>query len=145
MAAAFGRFAWAGTGADRLRQPADRQPGVQAGRPGYNLNLVGSWNLAGDTNFGAMLGATRMPIANGDHADSGIVAVNLSRSFSERFGGYVEAGWFPALRNAQSTTLAGAGLTFMVTRRFQLDGFFDRGLNKVSPDWTLGAGASYLF
>lgn len=105
-----------------------------AGRPGYNLNLVGSWNLAGDTNFGAMLGATRMPIANGDHADSGIVAVNLSRSFSERFGGYVEAGWFPALRNAQSTTLAGAGLTFMVTRRFQLDGFFDRGLNKVSPD-----------
>ncbi len=116
-----------------------------AGRPGYNLNLVGNWNLADDTNFGAMLGATHMPIASGGHADSGIVAVNLSRSFSDRLGGYVETGWFPGFRNAQSTALAGAGVTWLVTNRFQIDGFFDRGLNKDSPDWALGTGASVLF
>lgn len=116
-----------------------------AGRPGYNLNLVGDWPLDANTGVGAMVSYTRMPAPNGSHADSGIAAMNLSHNFNERLGGYVEAGWFPGFRNVQATALAGGGLTWLVTHRFQIDGFFDRGLNRASPDWVLGTGVSVLF
>ncbi len=115
------------------------------GRPAYNLNLVSGWALTGSTNFSSMLSYSRTPTADDRHADTGIVAVNLAHSFNDRLGGYMEAGYFPGFSNARDTALAGTGLTWLVTRRFQLDGFFDRGLNRASPDWMLGVGASILF
>lgn len=115
------------------------------GRPGYNLNLVSGWNLTGSTNVSAMLSYSRTPAADDRYADTGIVAVTLAHSFNDRLGDYAEAGYFPCFSNAADTALAGAGVTWLVTHRFQIDGFFDRGLNRASPDWIVGVGASILF
>lgn len=116
-----------------------------AGGPAYNLNLVGAWSLDANTSFSAMASYTRAPEPGDGHADSSIAAINFSRSFNERVGGYLEAGWFPGFHDVQATALAGAGMTFLIGRRVQLDGFFDRGLNRASPDWMLGIGTSVLF
>jgi len=116
-----------------------------AGSPGYNLNLVSGWSLTESTNIAAMVSFSRIPIAGDRHADNGILAMNLAHSFSDRLAAYLETGWFPGFSNAQDQALVGAGLTWLVTNRFQLDSFFDRNLNNASPDWTAGVGASILF
>lgn len=115
------------------------------GRPAYNLNAVASWSLTDSTGLTTMASFTRAP-ANGDrHANSGTLAVSLSHGFTPRLLAYAEAGWFPGYTNTSSTALAGAGITYLLTRHVQVDGFFDVGLNHRSPTSVVGTGVSILF
>ncbi|MEO6969077.1 MAG: transporter [Rhodanobacteraceae bacterium] len=115
------------------------------GRPAYNLNLVTGWKLGDSSGLTTMISYTRSPIAGDRHVDSGTLALSLSHSFSGRLGAYVEAGYFPGFRNAADTALAGAGVTYLLTNHLQVDGFFDVGLNRASPNSLVGTGISFLF
>jgi hypothetical protein len=115
------------------------------GRPAYNLNAVASWSLTGSTSLTSMVSFTRTPAEDDRHANTGTLAVSLSHSFTSCLTGYAETGWFPGYTHASSTALAGAGMTYLLTRHLQLDGFFDVGLNHDSPASVFGAGVSILF
>lgn len=115
------------------------------GRPAYNLNAVANWSLGNSNGLTTMVSYTRSPVAGDRYANTGTLAASLSHSFSERLGGYVEAGWFPGFSNAADTALAGAGATVLLTRHVQIDGFFDLGLNHASPNALFGTGLSILF
>lgn len=115
------------------------------GRPAYNLNAVASWSLAGGTSLTTMASFTRAPAGGDRHANSGILAVSLSHSFSSRLSGSAETGWFPAYTNTASAALAGASMTYLLTRHVQVDGFFDVGLNHASPASVFGTGIAILF
>jgi hypothetical protein len=115
------------------------------GRPAYNLNAVASWPLTGSTSLTTMASFTRAPADGDRHANSGTLAVSLSRSFTSHLTAYAETGWFPGYTNKSSTALAGGGMTYLVTRHVQVDGFFDVGLTHDSPTSVFGAGVSILF
>ena len=116
-----------------------------AGRPAYNLNVIAGWSLTSSTSLTTMISFTRSPVAGDRHADSGTLAAALSHSFTSRFSAYAEAGWFPGFSNASDTALAGGGMTYLITPRVQLDGFFDLGLNHASANALYGTGLSVLF
>ncbi len=114
-------------------------------RPAYNLNAVASWSLTGSTGFTTMVSFTRTPTDGDRHANSGTFAVSLSHGFTSRLTAYVETGWFPGYTNSSSTALAGGGMTYLLSRHVQVDGFFDLGLNHASPTSIFGTGISILF
>lgn len=115
------------------------------GRAAYNLNAVASWSLTGNTGLTTMASFTQAPADGDRHANSGTFAVSLSHSFTSRLSAYAETGWFPGYTNTSSTALAGGGMTYLLTRHVQLDGFFDLGLNHASPTSVFGTGFSILF
>jgi hypothetical protein len=115
------------------------------GRPAYNLNAVASWSLTGSTSLTTMASFTRAPADGNRHANSGTLAVSLSHSFTPHLAAYAETGWFPGYTNTSSTALAGAGVTYLLTRHLQVDGFFDVGLNHDSTTSVFGTGVSILF
>lgn len=110
------------------------------GRPAYNLNAVASWPLTGSTSLTTMASFTRTPTDSDRHANSGTLALSLSHSFTSHLTAYAETGWFPGYTNTSSTALAGAGMTYLLTRHVQVDGFFDVGLNHDSPRSVIGTG-----
>ena len=116
-----------------------------AGRSGYNLNAVAAWPLDQQTGLTTMISYTHSAMAGGRDASSGTLAASVSRAFTSRITAYVEAGWFPGLRNAASTGQAGGGVTYLLTSKVQIDGFFDLGLNRASPNSVFGTGMSVLF
>ncbi len=115
------------------------------GRPAYNLNAVAAWSLGESNTLNTMVGYTRAPVGEHRHANTGIAAVSLGHGFTSRFSGYVEAAYLPGFSNSADLGLAGAGVTFLLTPHVQIDGFFDLGLNKASPDSSFGTGLSVLF
>ncbi len=115
------------------------------GRPAYNLNAVASWSLTGNTGLTTMESFTRAPADGDQHANSGTFAVSLSHSFTSRLSAYAETGWFPGYTNMSSTALAGGGMTYLLARHVQVDGFLDLGLNHASPTSVFGTGLSILF
>jgi hypothetical protein len=57
---------------------------------------------------------------------------------------FLEAG-FTHTKGEPSTSVAGAGITWMVAQRVQLDASFDLGLDSNSPDLQAGLGVSFYF
>lgn len=115
------------------------------GRPAYNLNAVAGWSLGDSNSLNTMVGYTRAPVGEHRHANTGIAAVSLGHGFTSRFSGYVEAVYLPGFSNSPDLGLAGAGATFLLAPHVQIDGFFDLGLNKASPNSSFGTGLSILF
>lgn len=114
------------------------------GRPAFNINALVAWQLGDDYDLTTMTSYAHVPIFGGRYADSGVLAASVSRSFSDRLGLYVEAGYFPGFSRAANTALAGGGVTYLLTNHLQLDGFFDLGLTRASPNLLVGAGISFL-
>ncbi|WP_312327476.1 transporter [Stenotrophomonas sp.] len=69
---------------------------------------------------------------------------SLSLAVSDNISAYIEAG-FTHTDGESSTSVAGAGLTWMPARRVQLDASFDLGLDRNSADLQAGLGVSFYF
>ncbi|WP_315388781.1 transporter [uncultured Stenotrophomonas sp.] len=69
---------------------------------------------------------------------------SLSLAVSVNVSAFIEAG-FTHTDGEPSTSVAGAGLTWMPARRVQLDASFDLGLDRNSPDLQAGLGVSFYF
>jgi hypothetical protein len=115
------------------------------GRPAYNFNAIASWSLTDSTGLTSMASFTRAPADGNRHANSGTLALSLSRSLTSHLTAYAETGWFPGYTHTSSTALAGCGMTYLLNRHVQVDGFFDVGLNHDSPTSVFGTGVSILF
>jgi hypothetical protein len=111
-------------------------------QPGYDVNFAAAWGVGDDMTLTGLLGIARTPIGD-ENATTGTVALALGRSFTERIGGYVEAGWFPDIDNSIDTVVAGGGLTYLVNNDLQVDTFVDFGIDDDAPDYQVGAGISW--
>lgn len=69
---------------------------------------------------------------------------SLSLAVSDTVSTYIEAG-FTHTNGKPSTSVAGAGVTWMAAGRVQLDASFDLGLDRNSPDLQAGLGVSFYF
>ena len=68
---------------------------------------------------------------------------NFGFPIGENFAGYVEAG--RVFGGGESSILAGAGVTWLLRDRVQLDLYGRRGLTARSPDLQAGAGVSVFW
>lgn len=79
-----------------------------------------------------------------DDSITGSLGLLLGHSFANTpWSAYVEAGYFPEIDNAVDTSVAGAGVTYLVNNVVQLDAFGDFGLNEDTPDAVGGFGISW--
>lgn len=76
--------------------------------------------------------------------DAFIWSPSATLAVSDTFSAYIEAG-FTHTDGESSTSVAGAGLTWMPADRVQLDASFDLGLDRNSPDLQAGLGVSFYF
>jgi hypothetical protein len=108
------------------------------GRRIYSLGAV----VGRDFSAGRSVSA----YANVDHSASGSTWT-LSSSFGFPIhgscGGFIEAG--RVFGNGASSTLGGAGLTWLLHDRVQLDFYGRRGLTSRSPDLQAGFGVSVFW
>ncbi|MEG2803241.1 transporter [Stenotrophomonas sp.] len=108
---------------------------------GTQYALGASYEYAFDDRWSGALYANA---TRGAGPDSVTWSPSLSLAMTERVSGYLEAG-FTHTRGEPGTALAGAGLTWRVSRALQLDASFDLGLDHDSPDLQAGLGVSFLF
>lgn len=78
----------------------------------------------------------------GEDAFTWSPSVNLA--ISDNLTAFIEAG-FTHTHGESETAVAGAGITWMVAQRVQLDASFDLGLDNKSPDLQTGLGVSFYF
>lgn len=89
-------------------------------------------------------GALYANVTRGGSEDSVTWAPSVSFAATETVSTYLELG-FTDTHGEPSTRIAGAGVTWMVKPRVQLDASFDVGLNDDSPDIQAGLGVSVYF
>lgn len=89
-------------------------------------------------------GALYANVTRGGGEDSVTWAPSVSFAATETVSTYLELG-FTDTHGEPSTRIAGAGVTWMVKPRVQLDASFDVGLNDDSPDVQAGLGVSVYF
>lgn len=124
-----------GTGSFRSRKV---RPSVRA---------VAEWALADDYALGVMPGL----VYGADDTDrrywGGIFAVVLGKGFGERLRGFVELSG----QELRSTDHGGPVVTFdigaawLAGKDIQLDAIYSRGLNRHTPDHSVGLGLSLRF
>ena len=105
----------------------------------YDLGVALALELPNDFTAGFYVNAS-----NSEGENTVAISPSLSFALSETVGAYVEAGYF-SNANEPNSSVAGGGLTWMVTPTVQLDASADFGLNSDSPDVTGGFGVSIYF
>lgn len=105
----------------------------------YLLGAAFNWSLGERNALGAYLETT-----HGELTDHRLLAISASHNFNEQWAAYVEAAW---QHDSQigSGSQAGAGLTWQVTPRVQLDGSFRHRLTGQADTWQAGLGVSVFF
>ncbi|ROP77178.1 outer membrane putative beta-barrel porin/alpha-amylase [Stenotrophomonas rhizophila] len=89
-------------------------------------------------------GALYANLTRGGSEDSVTWAPSVSFAATDTVSTYLEVG-FTDTHGEPSSRIAGAGVTWMVKPRVQLDASFDVGLNDDSPDIQAGLGVSVYF
>jgi hypothetical protein len=109
-----------------------------------SLRLVAEWDLPHDLSFGVMPGLGSDSDDNGARYGYGILAASLGKEFNERLHGFVELAAPQIARAAHGGTQASfdTGLTWLVNKDCQLDVQLMHGLNRRTPDLSVGVGLS---
>lgn len=128
------RWQWAMLGSaqfnDGVREIADD-------RRRYALAIDAQQQLSAQASLGYYAQWQR----SGGHSDS-TVAVNYNHSIGQQWAAYVEAGWLHQQDLGGSGSVAGAGLTWQPTPRWQLDGYARHHLSGHTREWEAGLGVS---
>ncbi len=132
---ARGNFSWGLLGSVEL---TDGARAFRGGDRQYLLGVSLGWQLADDFGVGLYAETVR-----GD-ADSELVAVNAGWTLTPDVGAYVELGG-QHVTDTGSGALAGAGITWQITSRIQLDLSLRRGLSDKVDDWQGSAGFAIYF
>jgi hypothetical protein len=101
-------------------------------------------------SLGYNLGATWLTIEDSLGVEDTVAFANwtvvLGISASERVGVFTELfGRAPLSGDGRTRTSFNTGMTYLLTRRLQLDANVSAGLSDAAPDWTAGVGVSFRF
>lgn len=116
--------------------PWGREPLGVAGRD-YDLGMTIAWALPRDSSL-----AVYVDRQWGDGGSGWLFSPSYGFALRPQLSAYVEAGYGTG---AQYMRAAGAGVTWMVSQRVQLDASFLRGLDADTTDWQGGVGVSMYF
>jgi hypothetical protein len=126
-------FSWAALGGVTF---ATGEEPFSVEKPLYRLATAMSLKLNDTYSSGLYINLTRS-----DGKTGYTLSPNLNFALTNSVGAYVEAGFNHVDQNP-NTTVAGGGLTWMVTPIVQLDFSMDFGVNRHSPDFLGGFGVS---
>jgi hypothetical protein len=125
------------TGSDELKGDGLR-PSVRA---------VAEWDLWERTALGAMAGVKYDSNEDGDHYLGGIFGLVLGYSFMDIFRGFVEyaAPNLASCDDGGNVATWGAGVSYLLSENWQVDGAFSINANGNSPDtfWTVGLSGRF--
>jgi hypothetical protein len=109
-----------------------------------SLRLAAEWDLAGGYSFGVMPGMAQERDDDGRRYGYGILAATFGKEFNERVRGFVELAAPQIARAGHGGTQASfdTGLTYLVNKDVQVDVALTHGLNRRTPDLSLGLGLS---
>ncbi|HET8898197.1 MAG TPA: transporter [Rhodanobacteraceae bacterium] len=105
----------------------------------YQLGAAFNWVVNTRSALGAYLETTR----SGNH-EAHLLALNAGSSLSDAWAGYAEVVLQRAA-TGDTGSMAGAGLTWQVSPRVQLDASFRRRLGGVTDHWQAGLGVAVFF
>lgn len=110
-----------------------------AGDPQYDLGVTFAYDFTDTISAAAYVNFDRF---EGD--TTWTFSPSVSYAISDRWAVYLEAGWDVA-KGAETNTVVGGGVTFMLTKTTQLDFSLDAGVGGDAPDLTGGFGISIFF
>jgi hypothetical protein len=112
-----------------------------------SLRVVGEWELADELSVGAMGGFAVDRNPDSGRFATGILAVTVGRSWTDRFRTFVELAGrqLASSRHGGSVVSVDAGTAYLLSPTVQVDAVVSRGITHTSPDWEFGAGLSIRF
>lgn len=115
-------------------------------RAAFSVEADASFTLSPDWTLGTVATLFLDPNeGQGDYDASGLLVASLSRSLTDRLGGYVEGGYQPE-EEGRGPVYLGGGLTYLVSPTAQLDVSADRQVNSaLGADWLFSGGVSIRF
>lgn len=134
--ASVGAFGWGVLGSVTFTDGASEFSG---GHHQYLLGAAFNWQLDPRNSLGAYLETVR---SDGRHDH--LIALNAGRALTDVVGGYVEVAWLHTA-DIGDGSMAGAGLTWQITPRVQLDGSFRHRVGGHADTWQAGLGVSVYF
>ena len=132
----FGKLSWAVLGGVTLPSGDDA---FTADDPQYDLGVTFAYQFNDTISAAAYVNFNRF---EGD--TTWTFSPSVSRAISDRWAVYLEAGWDVA-EGTRTSTVAGGGITCMLTKTVQLDFSLDAGISGDAPDLTGGFGISVFF
>jgi hypothetical protein len=114
-------------------------------RPSVLLPIV--WNLPNGMSLGIMPGVYFDKNSENKRFTSTQLGVVLSKSFNEKWGGYVEwaAPQITSAKNGGNITVMDAGVNYLISNDLMLDFSVLKGISKKSPSVQVGLGLSMRF
>ena len=106
------------------------------------LVLAAAWNLSDDLSLGSNLGWTYGGVSE-DRFSSFSASLLFGVSLGKRWGTYAEYYGFVRTGDHPNENFVDAGVTFLVTPNFQLDGRIGTGFEDPRPNYFAGIGASF--
>ncbi|WP_235566358.1 transporter [Methylibium sp. Root1272] len=112
-----------------------------------SLRVVGEWELADELSVGAMGGFAVDRNPDSGRFATGILAVTVGRSWTDRFRTFVELAGrqLASSRHGGSVVSFDVGTAYLLSPSVQVDAVVSRGITHTSPDWEFGAGLSIKF
>ncbi len=105
----------------------------------WAYDLTDDLGLAGNINFAVIND-------DGDQFFQTSASLSLAMALTDRLGGYVEYfGFYPGGENADMAHTMNGGITYLVTKDFQLDARAGFGLNEQADDFFAGVGFSWRY
>lgn len=120
-----------------------REPGSAGVRP--TLRGVAEWELDDELSLGVMPGLVRDRNDKGQRYTGALFAVSLEKAWSPRWHGFIElaAPRIARGRDGGSQLSFDFGGAYLVNKDVQVDAGVFRGLNRNTPDWSIGLGLSF--
>jgi hypothetical protein len=106
------------------------------------LTLASAWNLSDDLSLGSNLGWTYGGVSE-DRFSSISASLLFGVSLGKRWGTYAEYYGFVRTGDHPNEYFVDAGVTFLVSPDFQLDGRIGTGFEDPQPNYFAGIGASF--
>lgn len=103
------------------------------------------WDLPKDFSLGVMPGLGIDRNEGGAHYGYGVLSASLGKDFSNRLHGFLEVAMPQIARAGNGGTQASldTGFAWLVNKDCEVDALLMRGLNRNTPDLSLGFGLSF--
>jgi hypothetical protein len=112
-----------------------------------SLRLVAEWEFANEIGLGVQPGITADKNSDGKRFYAGQFGVVLGKNWTPKWRTYVELAVQQIARSKDGGNVVSFdfGSAYQLTKNTQIDIGVQRGLNRNTPDWTVGTGFSIKF
>lgn len=112
-----------------------------------SVRMVAEWEFANDVSLGIQPGITLDKNADGKRFSAGQLGVVVGKGFTPAWRGFVELAVQQIAKSEDGGNVVSlnVGTAYQLNKRMQIDMVVQRGVNRNTPDWTIGTGFSIKF